>query len=505
MSSRDFEHLSHAREAEPIQLVPPEPFERDTEPTPWPDDCLPGLMQQAAAAIAEHVQVPTALAGFAVLSAVAHVAQRITDAEIPQVGRKPCSLFLLSLADSGDRKSSAFDAASRPVAQMETEARQRHKQKADEITKQAAAAKKSEQESILSGTPRDPRTIYVESTLPRIMSDMVKGSRPALSWSTDEGAQFFSGHTLKSDTRAEAMGTLTRLYDGKGVDRDRVGQESASGVRYNVRFGVFLSAQHAAVAPSLHDPLLRGQGLLPRFLLAAPASIAGRRFMTDKNITRCLDADRRISQYWQVLQRMNDQPEQTDEHGGLDLPVATLTPEAARVWMDFYNTTEARLDPYTGDLTEGLKPFGSRAAENAARVAAVFAAWRYFEAGEDSLTVTGDDMRRACRLVDYSLSEWQRLSERTSLSAAERDALLLLQFLQRDSVKWASFTRQRLAQSGPSQLRKETKRRNTALDDLVQRRWLTFDEERFWLHETSHSRFATATSATSATPGPIKG
>lgn len=487
MSARDdLERLKQADQAEPMKPMEPEPFEHDIEPTPWPADCLPGLMQQAAEAIAEHVQVPEALAGFAVLSAVAHVAQRIADAARPGLSPCPSSLYLLALADSGDRKSTAFSAASKPVTKAEIEARQRHK---------LVAA------SDPDSKPQDPRTIYVDSTLQRITSDMVKGSRPALSWSTDEGAQFFGGHTLKSDTRGEALGTLTRLYDGSGVQRDRVGQESVSGARFGVRLGVFMAAQQVAVAPSLHDPLLRGQGLLPRFLLAAPPSLAGQRFMTGDSDGSGLDADRRMGNYWATLKRMNDHPEATDEHGGLSLPVATLTPDAARCWIDFYNLTESRLDPYSGDLIEGLKPFGSRAAENVARVAAVFAAWRYFEAGGEALTVTGDDMARACRLVDYSLSEWQRLSERTTLSAKERDARDLLLFLQRDPTKWGRFTKTDAATKGYGPLRKDKNRRNAALDELVQRHWLAFDGTAFALAKPGNPPRANANSANPANSG----
>jgi len=481
----------------------PEPFERDSEPTPWPTDCLPGAMQEAAQAIAEHVQAPEPLAGMAVLAAVAHVAQRIANADHPKMGAMPCSLFVLSLANSGDRKSATFSLATRPITQSEIEQRQRHKTQAEAVERQAAAAKPQERDDIRQDMPRDPRTIYSEATLEKIVRDFVQGSRPALSWSSDEAAQFFGGHTLKSDTRAGALGVLTKLFDGRGVERDRIGLEAGSGVRYNVRFGLFLSGQPSVIASSLTDPLLRDQGLLPRFLLSSPPSLAGGRFLDESTLTQRADHDARLGRYWAVLTKMNQQPETVDQYGGLELPSATLSTDATALWLAFYNATEARQAPQDGDLTGSLQAFGGRAGELAVRVATVFAVWRHFEQPAEYLLVSGEDMARACSLVSYSLAEWLRLSETTQLSATERDAQELLRFLQRDTSKWASFTRQKLAQQGPNSLRREPERRNAAIKELTERRWLSFDGNRLALVEHSKngrsSLVATATSATFAT------
>jgi len=496
----DFNRLADMREAEPIQPEPPEPFEHDTTPTPWPDDCLPGSMQQAASAISEHVIAPEALAGMAVLAAVAHVAQRIANAQHPSaaVDIMPCSLFALSLANSGDRKSAAFNLATRPITRSEIEERQKHQIIKDDIEREAAAAKPTEREAIRQTLPRDPRTLYTEATLEKIVRDYVKGSRPAMSWSTDEGAQFFGGHTMKSDTRAGALGALTRLFDGRGVERDRIGLESGSGVRFNVRFGLFLSAQPSVVLSSLSDPLLREQGLLPRFLLSAPATMAGTRLLTPDDLTRRADADSRLGRYWSTLEQMNQAREETDEYGGLVLPAVALTPEAVADWLEHFNRTERRLDPMDGDLTGSLQAFGGRGGELTARVAAVFAVWRHYEEGGEVLQVGADDMRRACRLVDYSLAEWLRISDTVALSAKECDAFELLKFLQRDPAKWATFTKTEAATKGHRPLRKDKDRRNAALDELVKRRWLVFDGERFRLPEFSFSQVAKAKTANSA-------
>lgn len=481
MNLNDLDRLRHAGDVEPLSAEPPVPFTHDFDPTPWPNDCLPASMLDAANAIAEHVKAPLALASMAILASVGHLAQRIANTMHPVMGPIPCSLFILSIADSADRKSAVYNLATRPLLTSECEARQRYQVLKDKIEGELAVAKPNERSALRDELPRDPRTLYSEATFEKIVRDFIQGSQPAMSWSTDEGAQFFSGYSMKADTRASALGALTRLFDGRGVERDRVSQESGSGVRFNIRFSLFLSTQPTTVMSSLRDPLLRGQGFLPRFLLSAPASLAGTRLLSTDDLTRRADADPRLSRYWNTLIRMNEAHEQSDNYGGLILPTAIWEPDALNVWLEHFNTTELRLDPLHGDLAGNLQAFGGRAGELVTRVATVFAAWRYYEHGTDTLKVHGNDMLRACRLIDYSLSEWQRISETVSLSAAESDARDLLLFLQRDPARWQAFTKTDLATKGWRPLRQDKDRRANAVDELVKRRWLTFDGTKFRL------------------------
>jgi hypothetical protein len=277
------------------------------------------------------------------------------------------------------------------------------------------------------------------------------------------------GHSLKSETRAASLGSLTRLFDGKGVQRDRV-MEGQSGFRYGVRFGLFLSAQPVILQSTLSDPVLRGQGFLPRFLFAAPRSLAGTRFLDAGSLQSKASDRQEIRDYWDALGEMAKAPVRQNEHGGLDLEAVGMEHGAIRAWVEFFNSTEARQAP-DGDLHH-LGAFASRAGELAVRVAAVFAAYRHFgEHGDMGLKVTANDMRQACKLVAYSLSEWQVQANSSSLGQVEKDALLLLEFMH--GKGWQQVTRVELGRYCPSLLRKDTQRRNAAIAELLERRWLT--------------------------------
>ncbi len=472
----------------------PEPFIMDTPPTRWPADCMPPGMARAADAIAEHVQAPKALAGMAVLGAVAHIAMRLVDARHPKKGALPASLYILTALESGGRKSECFGIATAPIAKLERAAREAHKAELKRLVAEAARAKPKERASIVQEAPSDPRTIFVDTTTQKVEHEFVNGSAPALSLSTDEGGTLLGGHSLKSDTRAASLGALTRLFDGAGVQRDRI-SEGQSGFRYGVRFGLFLSAQPIVLVDALSDPLMRGQGFLPRFLYAAPASMAGTRFHDENTLSRRIADDLRLIAYWKTLERMCNITVSVDEHGGLCLPVADMDSNAVAVWLDFYNCTE-RQQGEGGDF-EALKAFASRAGELAARVAAVYAAWRCCENGiAMNAMVTGEDMQQAVALVGFSLAEWRRHGAGTALSPVERDARELLEWLHRKG--WKTATRVKIGQHCPNALRKDTRRRNDAIEELQRRRWLIEAPGVLTVIQNSDAPPAVAVSAVSA-------
>src|SRR6185295_11879932 len=86
---------------------------------PYPVQALGPILSRAAAAIARKVQVPDAIAAQAVLAAAALAAQAHADVLLPFGQSRPLSLYLVTIAGSGDRKSSADNEALSPVHKCE--------------------------------------------------------------------------------------------------------------------------------------------------------------------------------------------------------------------------------------------------------------------------------------------------------------------------------------------------------------------------------------------------
>lgn len=444
----------------------PKPLQPDTAPpTPYPLDALPYVMRGAVEAIVEHAMVPAAIAGQCVIGAATHLAQTRVNAWHPngKAEGAPSLLFILSLFDSGEGKSSARDLAFKTIDEAEKDARARHRQACVEIETMAAGLKGKAREEFLAAhpLPPDPKTQYSDATFEPLVGDFIRG-KAAASWDTDEGGQMLGGHSLKADTVAATLGGLTTAFSSGKFERTRSrGNLEGSGVAYNRRLSIHLMAQAVTVAEALSNPLLVGQGFLARFLLAAPDSLAGTCFITIESLQRKAYADPRLQAYWSRCKEIAASPEHIDpETGEVTPPVLEPDAEAKQVWVDFRNEIESERGPL--GMFAGLKPFAARSAEQALRLAAVLGCF------EGLKQIDADCMRRACMLARYSLDEWLRYIDAGANGPEMKLAAELMSWLRdhKHKADWQEFHVNDLGKSGPPAVR-SAKVRNKVLAVLL--------------------------------------
>jgi len=444
----------------------PKPLLPDTPPpTRYPLEALPYVMRAAVEAIVEHAMVPAAIAGQCVIGAVTHLAQTRVNAWHPK-GKpegSPCSLFMLSLFDSGEGKSSARELAFKTIDEAEKDARARHRQACAEIETMAAGLKGKAREEFLAAhpLPPDPKTQYRDATFEPLVGDFIRG-KAAATWDTDEGGQMLCGHALKADTVSATLGGLTTAHGSGNFERTRSrGNVEGSGVAYNRRLSIHLMAQPVTVAEALRNPLLVGQGFLARFLLAAPTSLAGSCYISIESLQRKAYTDPRLQAYWSRCKEIAASPEHIDpETGEVTPPVLEPDAEAKQVWVDFRNEIESERGPL-GKFS-GLKPFAARTAEQALRLAAVLGC---FEGVEQ---INAASMRRACMLAHYSLIEWLRYTDTGAVDSALKLAAELMSWLHdpKHVAKWQEFHVNDMGKSGPAAVR-SAKVRDTVLAILL--------------------------------------
>jgi hypothetical protein len=468
---------------EPLPLLP----EMEAA-APYPIEALPPLMRDAALAIAEHVQAPQALAGQCVVGAAAYLAQtRVNAPHIHRQDGMPCALFLLTLADSGDRKSECRRLAFKTADEAEEKARTDHRQACAEVTAMASGLKGKalEQFTAEHPLPIDPRTQYADATFERIAGDMIRGTSAA-SWDTDEGGQVLGGASLKADTRAATLGGLVKAFDTGAFERTRShGNLEGSGFAYNRRLSVHLLAQAVTVGAALDDPLLRGQGFLPRFLFASPASIAGTRFLTAEQLDRKAYADPRLQRYWARCEAISATAQAINpETGEVTPPALELSQAAAADWLEFYNEVEGEQSAL--GRFANLRPFAGRAGEIARRLAAVLACF------EGQAQIDSDCMCRAAVLVRHSLGEWARYTDSEAVNPKLQQAAALLEWLQVN--RGTAFDARTLQRDGPRFVRKSAKQRDQLLAVLMEHhQLLSRDGKQFTINPLA----TTATTATS--------
>lgn len=431
----------------------------------YPIHALPPLARDAVIAIAEHVQAPIGMTAQCVIGAMSHIAQAHVNAPHPfNPQGEPCSLYLLTEGQSGSRKSTSRNMADKAIIQHERKQYELYRRDLEQWKSGQAGLNKKDKEAY--GTenppPHDPSTLYSDITLESIAGLYVDGILNNASIASDEAGQFFGGYTMKGDTRTQAIGGYAKLFDDGFVERTRSKSNlNGSGRAYDVRLTFNLQGQHEVLSDALRDPVLRGQGFLPRFILTIPENLAGTRLQDAIYRSKNANHDHRLIAYWTRCEYLLDDCPRPQ--GGQELHngryVIPMNDEARDIDASFYNMFEELQGK--GKRYEYLQAFASRASQLARRLATVFA---YFEGLQwiDAKTLTG-----ACEVVKHSLNEWAMYADIEVKT--ESDAERLIKWLIRKCVEQKNncIPKAIALRGAPSHLRK-AKAFDNCLNELIE-------------------------------------
>ncbi|AWL29218.1 DUF3987 domain-containing protein [Acinetobacter defluvii] len=433
--------------------------------TPYPIHALPPLAREAVLAIAEYVQAPIAMAAQCVIGAMSHIAQAHVNAPHPfNAQGEPCSLYLLTEGQSGSRKSTSRNMADKAIIQYERKQYEQYRRDLEQWKSGQASLNKKDREAYCAENPppHDPSTLYSDITLESIAGLYVDGVLNNASIASDEAGQFFGGYTMKGDTRTQAIGGYAKLFDDGFVERTRSKSNlNGSGRAYDVRLTFNLQGQHEVLADALKDPVLRGQGFLPRFILTIPENLAGTRLQDAIYQNKNANTDHRLIAYWTRCEYLLDdcpRPHADQElyNGRYVIP---MNEQAREIDLAFYNMFEELQGK--GKRYEYLQAFASRASQLARRLATVFA---YFQGLQwiDASTLKG-----ACEVVKHSLNEWAMYADIEVKT--ESDAEKLIKNILSKCIKENTnrILKSLAAKGAPSHLRK-AKAFDPCLNELIE-------------------------------------
>jgi hypothetical protein len=416
----------------------PRPLRREPSPAePFPIDALGGVLGGAASAIVDKIQCPDAIAAASVLAAASLAVQSHADVLLPAIGAaRPLSLFVATVAASGERKSAADTEALRPIRQREDKLREQHERELPSyrIDKRAydVAAQKAEKtargrdaiEAALRElgpepvAPLSPILTCEEPTLEGLHKLYAIG-QPSLGLFSDEGGSFISGHAMSDDARLRTVAGLSSLWDGKPIRRIRGGDGSS--VLPGRRLAVHLMAQPDAAARMLSDSVLMDQGFLSRVLVSSPVSTVGTRFQKPTKI----ESETALRRYRaRLLDILETQPKMlAGARNALEPRELTLDDSAKSRWLAFADYVEGRLG--AGGALEPIKGFANKLPEHAARIAGVLTLVENVRAG----AIDVETLDRAITIADFFTTEALRLFEAGACSPELRDAEKLLGWL----------------------------------------------------------------------------
>jgi hypothetical protein len=466
------------REAQPARGDGPLPlFPALPRAERYPIEALGPVLSRAAGAISRKVQVPEAIAAQSVLAASALAAQAHADVLLPYGQKRPLSLYLVTVAASGDRKSSADNEALWPIRKREKALKDLHDRayQAWSIEHTAWNAEKKKIEGKTGGGiegrraalrdlgPEPERPLHPFLTAPDpTVEGLAKAwtSAPAaLGIFTAEGGQFIGGHGMSLDNRLKTAAVYSDVWDGQPIKRIR----AADGVTILLgrRLSMHLMVQPEAAANFLADRTLRDQGLLSRLLVAAPDSIAGSRFYRTTDPADDAAIKAYGARLLSILEaRWPLAPERMNE---LDPPVLTITTDTAETWQAFYDHVESQCGR-DSDLGS-IQDFAAKAAEHAARIAGVLTIVNGLGATE----IGAEAMAGALTLADWYVNEALRLQQSARTDPRLVRAQQLLDWMRGRPSRLFGF--REIIQYGPAALRSKDAA-NEALTILSGHGWI---------------------------------
>ncbi len=411
------------------------PFREVSPGRPYPIDALPPIIRGAVEEVSRFIQAPVALAANSALACLATACQGHFNVCRDSKLIGPTSLFFLTIAESGERKTSCDNFFSNELEATEMRLQQGKAEEVSQyisnkatwtrkvegidrgIEKLSAEIHKTEKEKLIKEleskraelrkeepiAPKVPIILRTDDT-PENLRHALMFEWPSAGIISSEGGMVLSSRALNKESINGTLSMYDHIWDGKPWKIGRVTSKSfkVSGVRLSmglqVQTGVFDQFFGA------NENIARNVGFIARCLFSYPCSTQGQRLYKaapDKMLM--LDA---FNQKVRSLLEL----EHTFVNGVLTLKNIPLNKDAHKIWAEFHDQCETELRK--GGKYESIKDVTSKIAENAARIAALFAASN----GLPILEVDANSMERGCKLALWHLDEANRCFGKASAS-----------------------------------------------------------------------------------------
>lgn len=333
----------------------------------------------------------------------------------------PCSLILVTIAESGERKTTVENLFFSPIREFQRTLNSRPQNPDGETTEPRSGL----------------RLLYSDVTPQAFLYGLHRNGRSA-GLIDDEAGRILSGPMV------DDLGLLNKVWNGGDISVDR-------------RSGSFEVLSPRATISWLVQPAIfkkfmdrkgdeaRGIGFLARTLTCFPPTTQGTRFIgceapSSEKITRFqARITELLTQQQTALIDQND-PEEIE---------LTFSDEAQFAWNNVYNQIEAAIQP--GGAFCETRDYASKVAENIARMAGIFHVIEGHPGHEISLLT----LNSATGVVLWYADEFVRLFSPNPMEELQRDAQVLdswlIEFVRR--YQTLALDKNLLLQRGPNALR----------------------------------------------------
>ena len=265
---------------------------------PYPSDALPDVVRAAVEEVQAFTQAPLPLVACCALGALSLTGQAHVDVKRAERLIGPTSLFLLTIADSGERKSTCDQFFTEPIREYERQQMEAMRpalsnyraemaawessqtgikdnirlkaKKGDPVDSQREALRRFEDNKPVP--PRVPRLLRLDET-PENLAWVLAREWPAAGIVSAEAGLVFGAHAMGKDSIMRNLALLNTLWDGGTLAIGRRTSESftVQGARFTVayrfrkpRCGASLSARAVWLAAPDSWPAFCSPGQSPR-------------------------------------------------------------------------------------------------------------------------------------------------------------------------------------------------------------------------------------------------
>lgn len=460
--------------------IEPQPLLRRVAPREaYPVQAL-GPLRAAVEAVQGMTQAPVAIPAASALAVASVAVQGFADVDTLG-GQRPLSLYLLTIAQTGERKSSCDAPLMAALRDFERDEAQAHrtdlaswqnaqalwKGERDRILAEARKGKGEKRTAAevdlnaLGPEPAAPPSTDRTVTEPTFegLTRLFATGQPSLGIFSDEGGQFLNGFGMNADNRTKTLAALNDLWQGNPIRRTRAGDGALT--LYGRRLAMHLMVQPGVARDFMSDPRAADTGFLPRFLICEPPSHIGTRMHANQRRD-----DASLAAFGKRLRAVLEAPMPMDpDTRELKPRLLPLTTEARALLVCFADAVEVQQAP--GGTFEHVTGHASKAAEQAARIAGVLTVWQDLDARE----VTGATMADAITLARFYLSEAARLADAATVAVEEELAEKLRVWLMERWDKPEILTSEVL-QGAPVRALRDRKTARKALAFLADEGWL---------------------------------
>ncbi|CAM3276458.1 hypothetical protein G837_03906 [Escherichia coli HVH 185 (4-2876639)] len=448
--------------------------------SPYPTDTLPPVLGNVIRSLHNSTGIPTELIGNVVLATVSLTCQSLVDVIQPHTDMpEPCSLYLMTVAESGEGKTTINKLVMKPCYEFAASLIQQYQTQNNDYKNQLNIWKirqrvlegnfrqaikkrcsgKDEREEIhqhfLSRPQRPPypNFIYEDTSLKALVEGL--SDYPWAGMISDEAIIFFKSH-LKNNP-----GLLSKAWDGEIIDFRRADGEC---YHFIPHLTFSLMPQPGVFSEYIRKNTVsaRESGFLSRFLFVCP----------DRNSAECLNTgtgaytDYNLNVFHKRINELLDRHNNLNSGTEIRKKTLRLSDEAIADWQENHAVIQRMISP--GGEWEHIRDIALKASANILRLSALF---NYVHDDRED-AIHSHSLKAVIYLVNWYLGQAEKLfypmSERYQF---ENDVRRLYAYIF-DKVNQNNgypFPKNHLEKYGPHSLRRAEKL-TPVLNQLIKQR-----------------------------------